>query len=202
MAVQDYDPQKRHDRYERTKQLKGRGKGSKATSANPSHPAKSVHPIREQTQASHDRVIRVRGKIKKLEGALSEAQAELSTRRQKSRAAKKASSDGKSTAAEKQASQEYRDKHKTELASKSKKSSSSSKSGGGSKSSSSSVADMSTKALEARVIKIKGAIRDARRLLSSASIEHGQLMHSAIVSDPDVNERFARFNSAERGPSR
>jgi membrane protein involved in colicin uptake len=199
MAEQPYDPAKRKERYERTKQLKGHTKGASKASSRPSHsPTPSASPA-QPVRVSQERVVRVRTKLNKLKTALSDAEAELSSRRQKERAEKKKSSDGKSTASEKKASQDYRDKHQTELASKSKASSKSS--GGGSKSSSNSVADMSTQDLQARITKIRGAITVARRLLSSASLEHGQLVHSAIVSDPNVNERFARFQSAERGPS-
>jgi hypothetical protein len=200
MARAPYDPKEAHAYYERTKHLTGRKKG--AVKAAPAKP--------KQHAAAQARVVRLRGKVSKLKVALSEAEAALSKQRQGASKTEKASSDGKTTAKERQASKEYKDKHQTEIAAKSGSSSAagSSSSGSSSKSSSSGdkskgfIDDMNEQQLRARVTKIRGALRDAKRLLSNASQELGQLAHSAITSEPNVNEQFARFQSAERIPSK
>lgn len=200
-----YDPAKAHAYYERTKQLKGRKKGSSKPKVAGRPSVKERVAGQSKGQKAQARVGRLRSKIKTLNGALDEAQTALRQKQQDSRQSarkeEKERSDGKSTAKEKQSSKEYREKHQSEIKAKSKKTGS--KSGGGSsKSSSKSVSDMSVQELRSRVTKIKSALRDAKRQLSNANSELGQLAHSAITSELDVNEHFAQFKSAERIPSK
>lgn len=198
-APRRYDPVKAHAYYERTKQLKGR---KPATAKNHSSSQRSINPKihrNPRAQKAQARIGRLRGKIKTLQGALSEAEAALSEKRQKTRETAKKNSDGKSTVKEKAASQAYRDKHQAKLKSDNKKRSSS---GSSSNSSSKDVSGMSVQELGARIIKIRRALRDARAQLSDATKELGQLAHSAITSEPNVDENFALFKSAERIPSK
>lgn len=179
--------------YERTKKLKGRSGSSSNNNSKKSQDFESASAAKAAA-----RVKRLEGKISALNGALTEATAALSLARQKERKAKRESSDGKSTEKQKQASQEYRDKHKTELKAKAKKTSSSS--GSSSSSSSKSVSDMTAEELGSRIVRIQRALKDARQQLSTAKQQLGSLAHSALASDPRVNERFAQFRS-ERTPS-
>lgn len=201
-----YDPVKAHLYYERTKQLKGREKGSSRPKASGRQSTTQKVASQPKGPKAQARVGRLRSKVKTLTNALDEAQTALRQKQQDSRESarkeKKERSDGKSTAKEKQASKEYRDKHQSEIKAKRKKDGSSKSSGGSSKSSSKSVSDMSVQELRSRVTKIKSALRDAKRQLSNANNELGQLAHSAITSEPDVNEHFAQFKSAERIPSK
>ena len=93
----------------------------------------------------------------------------------------KENSDGKSTASEKKASQEYRDKNKEKLQEKdraeSKKESSSSSSGSSSSSSSTSVSDMSESELQSRVNRIRGLLTSAKKQLADAKAA-GSVAHS------------------------
>jgi chromosome segregation ATPase len=199
-----YDPVKAHEYYERTKKLKGRqpGEGKKSP---PIQRAPTAHvsgkSLSSAEHAAQARVTRLKAKVSTLESALSKANAELSKKRQAARETKRKNSDGKSTTQEKQASKEYRDKHKAEIASK-RKSKSSSSGGSSSSSSSNSISDMSASELTSRIIKIRGVLAEARRQLSNAQQQLGQLAHSAITSEPEFNEHFARFRSAERIPSK
>lgn len=208
-----YDPIYQREYYLRTRKLKGRKKGSdRPVGSSRSTGSRSSAKNKSSTSStgSQERVARLKAKVSTLQKALSVAQAELSKRRQAAVKEKKQSSDGKSTAAEKKASKEYRERNREKIASERRKESSkdpktskSSSGGGSSKSSSSnSVSDMGIGDLEARISKIKTALAEAKRQLSNASIEHGALMHSAILSEPTINERFARFRSAERIPSK
>lgn len=219
-----YDPVKAHQYYERTKHLRGKKSGS------PQAPPKvglgsrvvsdsagsSVHRSRPNSPtnqpklssagvAARQRVVRLKAAVSKLQGALTEARAELSKKRAAAKQTAKENSDGKSTEAEKNASQKYRDKHQAEIASKRKASSSSSSgsssSSSSSSSSTSSVSDMSVTELETRIIKIQTALTSAKSQLSKAQQELGQLAHSAITSEPMFQKRLARFLSAERRPS-
>lgn len=200
MTRPDYDPVKAHEYYERTKELKGRKKAApKPRGGNRQPKAHASGSPRHKIRGTQARITRLRGKISTLNKALSEAEAALSAKRQSARKTAKQNSDGKTTAKERQNSQQYRDKHKEELKAKRKKSGSS---GGSSKSSSKSVSSMSTQELTNRISKIKSALRDAKQQLSNANKELGQLAHSAIVTEPNANEHFARFQSAERIPSR
>ena len=200
-----YDPKKAHDYYERTKHLKGRNKGQAGSSrASPSASSGAqAAPVKvsSETQAAIAKVNRLKDAVSKLQSALSEAEALLSKKRQDARKSAKANSDGKSTAKEKQSAKEYRDKHKTEIANKRKQDSSSSSGGGSSSTSSTSVSDMSVDQLTTRIIKIRGVLADAKRQLSNAQQQLGQLAHSDIISEPMSNVHFARFRSAERMPS-
>jgi chromosome segregation ATPase len=202
-----YDPVKAHEYYERKKQLKGRKGGQgppngskvpvRASKNGSSPPPRPV--VADVTRAAVAKVSRLKSKVSKLQGALSEAEAALSQKRLAAAKEKRQSSDGKSTAKEKQASEEYRKKHQQEIASKRKREA---KSGGGSSPSSNSVSDMSVDELQSRIIKINGALKDAKRQLSNATQQLGQLAHSDLTSEPTFNEHFARFRSAERIPSK
>lgn len=194
--------------YQRTKKLKGRRSGSDYDTGGlpprrPPSPWTTQNP--KDPKAVAARVERLEKKVATLNKALSVASAALSAARQEERKKARESSDGKTTAKERQDSQEYRDKHKEELKAKAKKESTSSSSSGGSSSSSSSssksVSAMTSEELVTRIIKIQSALKDARRQLSNAKQKLGQLAHSAITSDPNVNEHFARFRS-ERIPSK
>jgi chromosome segregation ATPase len=201
-----YDPAKAHAYYERVKQLKGRQPG-KGEGVPKGHPVGSSRPppprpsLGKDTGAAQARVTRLRAAVSKLQSALSEAQSALHEKRANSkrseRKTEKKNSDGKSTAKEKQSSKEYRDKHKQELSSKRKHDTAS----GGGSSSSSKRSSMSVDELETRIRNIKSALADAKRQLSNANQQLGQLAHSDIVSEPQFNESFARFRSAERIPS-
>lgn len=190
-----YDPVKAHDYYERTKKLKGRSKSGAST--------KSVKRsgVLAAQQTAKARVGRLRGKIARLKTALSETEAELSKKRGNARKKAQANSDGKTTAQERQSSKQYRDKHKQELASK-RKAKAGSSDGSSSSSQAPDLASMSVKELEARSIKIRAVLQEAQRQLSNANQQLGQLAHSAILSEPDVNELFAHFQSAEGIPSK
>lgn len=218
MSKNNYDPQKAHAYYERTKNLKGRkpgrkphvvgppkvGQGSRVVDDSPNSSRHASGKKRQTAAAATDvvkqRVVRLQGAVKKLDGALTEARAALSAKRATAKKTAKENSDGKSTESEKTASAKYRDKHKTEIATKRKQSSPSSTSGSSS-SSTSSVSTMSVTELETRVINIQSALTDAKRQLSTAQQQLGQMAHSAITSEPEFPERLARYLSAERRPS-
>ncbi len=198
-----YDPVKAHQYYEAHKHLKGRKGEKKPTSSGSGDKGgkpQSKPALSNTTQAAKQKVLRLNEYVSKLQSALSEAEAELSKKRQAARQTEKQNSDGKSTAKEKQSAKEYRDKHKTEIAAKRKSSSSSG--GGTSSSSSHSVSDMSVEELTSRIIKIKSALTDAKRQRAAAMQTLGSLAHSDIVSDSMSNAHFARFRSAERMPSK
>jgi chromosome segregation ATPase len=199
-----YDPRKAHEYYERTKQLKGREpKGPDhpertESSRPPGHSAPQSRPSlnSDVINSAKARVARLKTNVSKLQGALSDAQAALSKKRQEAVKTEKDNSDGKSTESEKQASKKYRDKNQAKLAAKDKAESKSKSSS--SEPSSTSPSSMSVEDLEARVTRIKSALADAKRQLSNASQQLGQLAHSAITSEPTINDQFARFRSAER----
>lgn len=190
-----YDPEKAHAYYEQTKKLKGRGGANTSTDASkppptPSkgHSSAKAPTISNETKVAQDRVIRLKAAVSKLESALTEARSLLSKKRQEATATEKKNSDGKSTIAEKQASQKYRDTHKAETAAKSSSSTS-----GGSSTSSTSLSDMSVSELETRIINIQRTLSDAKAQLSNATQQLGQLAHSDLTSEPTFNEHFARF---------
>lgn len=200
-----YDPVKAHEYYERTKHLKGRVKSRKPVAASPKSSSRRApaapklkgRELGKDTSAAAAKVTRLKSKVAKLEGALSEARAALSKKRQATAKDEKKNSDGKTTAKERQSAKEYRDKHQAEIAAKRKKDSSKSPS-----SSSNSVSDMGVEELESRIIKIQGALKEAKRQLSNASQQLGQLAHSELTSEPMFNEHFAQFRSAEGIPSK
>lgn len=227
-----YDPVKAHNYYERHKHLKGRRAAPKSSGNRPPPMGVGSRRVDDSANSSRHitrkpayfkaqaetqaRVKRLTVAVSKLKSALSTAEAELSKKRQAASAAAKKNSDGKSTAAEKTASKQYRDKHKTELSTKEKQqrqaagskpkstsssSGSSSSSSTSSSSSSSSVSSMSTSELVTRISHIKSALREAQTQLSTAQRQLGQLAHSAITSEPSFDANFARFRSAERMPS-
>lgn len=215
MPRQGYDPKKAHDYYERTKRLKGRDKpaptyrhvqpirGSRADGSSrvrgrkPSNLA-DARATANATNAAQARVVSLKSAVSKLTSALTATMTALREKQQASRESAKEtakkSSDGKSTAKEKAASKKYRDKHQQEIASKRKKEPASDSP------SSTGVSSMSVDELQSRAIRIRGALADAKRQLSSAQQQLGQLAHSAITSEPEFDNEFARFRSAERIP--
>lgn len=217
MPRQGYDPKKAHEYYERTKRLKGRDKpsptyrhiqpirGSRADGSSrirnrkPSDQA-AARDRANATNAAQTRVVSLKSAVSKLTSALTASMTALRQKQQEARESAKEtakkSSDGKSTAEEKAASKKYRDKHQTEIAAKRKKDSPSE----ASSPSSTGVSSMSVDELQSRVIRIRGALADAKRQLSSAQQQLGQLAHSAITSEPEFDNDFARFRSAERIP--
>lgn len=195
---QEYDPIKAHQYYEAHKNLKGRTKAAPKSSTKRPLTSQKATPVTKnkpkapvgspKMRAIQARIGRLRAAINKLQSALSEAEAALSAKRQTARKTKKASSDGKSTVKEKTAAKNYRDKHQAEIKAKTKQKSASS-----SKSSSTGVSGMGVQELTARVIKIRGALHSAKTQLAVANRELGQLAHTAIVSDPNVDIHFAQF---------
>ena len=192
-----YDPVKAHDYYERTKELKGRkaGRGEDAPKGRPAGvpPKPSPSPSHKDINKAQARVSRLKSAVSKLQSSLAEAQAALAKKASNARKEEKKNSDNKTTAKERQASKEYRDKHKQELATKRKHEGASG--GGGS---SSSLSSMSVDDLRTRISNIKSTLAEAKRQLANANKELGQLAHSDLVSDSMFNEYFARFRSARK----
>jgi HK97 family phage prohead protease len=185
-----YDPAKAHAYYERTKQLKGREKGSakglKTGAAVPNIPKPGFRKEVIETAASDAAVIRLKTKVAALGKALSEARQVLSEKRQAERETEKDNSDGKSTAKEKQSSKEYRDKNKAEIAAKrkSESSSESSESSGPGGYSSMSVEDLTV-----RISNIQSTLSEAKRQLTEASKAFGHLAHFDFIdSDLKLND--------------
>jgi chromosome segregation ATPase len=192
-----YDPVKAHEYYERTKKLKGRKKGSNEIKVKTGKP--SPKKTSSNKKKAIERVNRLKKKVETIERALTEVYAAMSKKRQEKRKTAKENSDGKTTAKERQSSKEYRDKHKEELKAKRKAKGGSS---GSSSSGPKSVDDMSLDELQDRATRLRAALTEAKRQLSNANQQLGQLAHSAIVEAPSINELFARFQSAERTPSK
>lgn len=209
-----YDPVKAHEYYERTKELKGRASGGRSNvsivqpkksssngSKGPNKPSKSETEARDKAMA---RVNRLEGKVQLLEQSLSKALATLSKKRIEAAREEKKNSDGKTTAKERQSSKEYREKNREKINDKTAEKRKS-KSGGSSRSSGSSSkkeSGMSVADLESRISKIRSTLRDAKHQLANSKKKLGQLTHSAITSDPMFEANFARFQSAERIPSK
>lgn len=207
-----YDPKKAHEYYIRNRQLKGRKSGLNSSISKGSPKRQTLNTtvseqanLKSPTEIAKAKVERYEEKVETLKGALTRAQIALSKKRQEIIKSEKQNSDGKSTEQEKRSSKEYRDKHSAEIAAKAKKtstpsSSSSSSSTGGSSTTSSSVNvdSMSAEDLSARIIRLKSVLADAQSQLKKASQHLGSLAHSAITSEPDINERFARYRSEER----
>lgn len=206
MANPDYDPVKRREYYLRTRELKGdrvatyasttskKTTSSQGTSSTPpksrdSGPSSDKsQPSSEQRAAAVEKVNRLKGKVKTLEGALTKANAALVIKRRNARRDEKKDSDGKTTAKEKQDAKEYREKNRAKLRQKEKD-----RREKGSKSSSSGpvrVADMSVDQLETRVTNIKIALVSARKQLADASTRLGQMAHSALVSELNLDQQM------------
>ena len=191
-----YDPDKRRERYLRERELKGRKSGSKGsvgefTPKGPKSnnigrgvaPAGKKPPPKPPNPAeARARVGRLTAKVAALQGSLTEAMAALAESRRSAAKTEKENSDGKSTASEKKASKEYRDKNQEKLKEKdraeAKKESSSSSSGSSSSSSSSSTSEMSESDLQARVNRIRGALTSAKKQLADAKKAAGSVAHS------------------------
>lgn len=187
--------------YLRTRQLKGRKKGSgQVGSGGRQLTAVATVNSPEKTRAAKERVERLKGKVATLQDSLTKTLNALAEKRRNAKEEERKNSDGKTTAKERQSAKEYREKNEQKIAEKRRQDAKTSKSSGGSSSTSSSksVSDMSVEQLESRVIKIRSALSDAKRQLSNASQQLGQLAHSEITSEPSINEQFARFRSAER----
>lgn len=182
-----YDPVKAHEYYLRVRQLKGRTKGASKA------PGQVKNPGRTDGQAAvRARVGRLRSKLAKLNAARLATETAIREKRKNESATKKKNSDGKTTAAERQASKNYRDKHKTELANKRKHDSKIS-SGGGSSSSAPSLSSMSVNELQTRLGKIQDAIKSAKSQLSAATQQLGSLAHSALLTEVGSNRYDFHF---------
>lgn len=197
-----YDPEKRRERYLRNRKLKGRqavaqgpsgGRSSSGPQANnigrgAASATKKPPPKPPNPAEARARVGRLTAKVAALQGSLTEAMAALAEARRSATKTAKENSDGKSTASEKKASQEYRDKNKEKLQQKDrqeskKESTSSSSSGGSSSSSSKSVSDMSESDLQARVNRIRGLLTSAKKQLADAKKAAGSVAHSDSRAD-------------------
>lgn len=148
MPKAPYDPQKQHEYYERTKQLKGRKKGA----GQPDHPKSRASA--QQIQNAQQKVAEIRGKLDRLRALL----------REKTAASHKtAKPDEKNHAqkeADKKASREYYDKHKQAIKGDKKKGGG----GGGPKTAADMSADELRTAIRNVATKLKAAIADAQRL--------------------------------------
>lgn len=210
-----YDPKKRRERYLRDRELKGRKPGSKSSTGvfragtgpktnnigRGAAPAGKKPPPKPPNPAeARARVSRLTAKVAALQGSLTEAMAALAESRRNAAKTAKENSDGKSSAAEKKASKEYRDKNQQKIAEKekaeSKKESSSSSSSGSSSSSSSSsksVSDMSESELQARVNRIRGLLTTAKKQLTDAKKAAGSVAHSdsraSVLMHRALNDR-------------
>lgn len=205
-----YDPVKRHEYYEAHKQLKGRSSSGMSSSSGRRRGGGGRRRNPKVSKAA-SRVARLRGKVKKLKDALRATEEMINQKRDaavgggttssstSSSSASKA--DGKTTASERLASKEYRDKHQTELAQKRKQAAPSTSSSTPASKPSNDISSMDIDSLMDRAKKLRALIKEAQRQLANASSASGKLVHSAIISDPDVNEHFAQFKSAERTPS-
>lgn len=185
MTRPGYDPQKAHEYYERTKNLKGRKAGQRNRDANvrkgntrAATPSQSDRDhYQQQVASARAKVARLKAKETALAGALTKAKTALSAKRASERKEEKKNSDGKTTAKERQSAKEYRESHREELK---QKEADRRKSGGSSSSGSTSVADMSTSDLETRISNLNSALREVRSQISAANQALGQLAHSAI----------------------
>jgi hypothetical protein len=112
--MDDYDPAKAHEYYERTKQLKGRDKGSaEDSSGSGSNTQTALAPDRQAARAAAAaRVKSLNGKLAKLQAALKAARAKSST---SSKSSDKPSA-GEANAKQKAANKQYYAKHKNEIA--------------------------------------------------------------------------------------
>jgi hypothetical protein len=175
-----YDPAKRHEYYEKTKELVGRTHGSQAKNAKPNKAkldivGKGKTGDKQSRAAASDKLLRLTQKAERINVALREAKKLLAEKRQSSqksresaRKTKKENSDGKSTAAEKAAADKYRAKHKG------------SNKGGGKSDSPTKPADMSVDQLEDRVSGLQSALSSARSQIKAAAIEVRSLKHSDL----------------------
>lgn len=207
MTRPGYDPVKAHEYYEKHKHLTGRHTNPhiiipEDASTKNAKGKRSHLSLKVEKERAVARVGRLKVKIDKLQGALSEANQALSEKRQKAVETKKQNSDGKSTAQQKQASQDYRDKNQAKIASDEKKTQSSS--GGSSSSSSSSsksVSDMNVDELVTRVNKITGLIKVAKQQLTTAEREAKTLAHSAFFATGVLSHRLVIHSDISRKES-
>lgn len=117
-----YDPVKAHEYYLRTRQLKGRKKGTSYTVRYQGKTVKlSAKELAEQKAYAAKRVTAIKEKLAELNVKLKEALREAQKKQAKSKreASKPPTAAEKSEAARE--SKKYRDKHKQELATKSRK---------------------------------------------------------------------------------
>lgn len=207
-----YDPEKRRERYLRDRELKGKGRlastkgaGGRSSSGPKTNnigrgvaPAGQKPPPKPPNPAeARARIGRLTAKVSALQGSLTEAMAALTESRRSAAKTAKENSDGKSSASEKKASKEYRDKNQEKLKEKdraeAKKESSSSSSGSSSSSSSTSVSDMSESDLQARVNRIRGALTSAKKQLADAKKAAGSVAHSdsraSVLMHRALNDR-------------
>jgi hypothetical protein len=110
-----YDPVKAHEYYERTKQLKGRKKGSASTIGGASKPRAADN--QEKKVAAAEQVARLRSKLAQLQAELKKRMAEA--RKADAKAKKPATAAEKSEAA--RDAKKYRDKNKQKIKTEAKK---------------------------------------------------------------------------------
>ncbi len=152
MPRANYDPQKAHDYYERTKELKGRQKGSGA----PAH-ARQSHA---QVASAQQKVAQIEAKLNHLRELL---RAKVADEKKSSTASDKPTQADRTKAAKD--SKHYRDTHKQQIKNLQK----GKKSGGGTSTSSPKTAEgMSASelrsAISRTVVQLKQAINNAQRL--------------------------------------
>lgn len=149
-----YDPQKAHEYYERTKELKGRKKGSSPTP----HVQRKV-ASQAQVKTAEQKVAEIKGKLERLRALLREkVAASKSDEPERKNAAQKA--------ADAKKSKEYYDKHKESI--KNDREKASKGSGGGSSAGGKTAADMTADelrtAIRNTVAQLKQAINNAQSL--------------------------------------
>lgn len=162
-----YDPAKRREYYLRTRELKGRKKGTsgKVATSKVGKSSGSLDSKASDRARSTAKIARLSDKVKRLNVALAEARKLLSEKRrseQKSRETQrkedKRNSDGKSTAKEKAAAKKYRDKNRAKIAEKEKSDSGPKK-----------PSEMSIDELQTRVKRIESAIKSAKSQIREAT---------------------------------
>ena len=151
MPRANYDPQKAHDYYERTKHLKGRHKGSGKPDNKPSQ---------AQVASAQQKVAQIEAKLNHLRELL---RAKVADEKKSSSASKKPTQADRNKAAKD--SKHYRDTHKQQIKNLQK----GKKNGGGTSTSSpKTAADMSASelrsAISRTVVQLKQAINNAQRL--------------------------------------
>ena len=176
MMATAYDPAARRARYLEQRELKGRAKGV-AYKPRPTTAPKKASKTDDRAKA-RARVTRLKGKVDKLQGALTKTLTDLAEMRRTADKTERENSDGKTTASERQSSKEYRDKNQAKIAAKRKSETASSGSTSTTKASPES-SEVTVESLENRVAKIRTTLKSAKAQLSAAQSASGQLSHSS-----------------------
>lgn len=196
MPDPDYNPAERRERYLRERELKGRRPGIgrpkeldliKSKTGRSKSSAKGRGSSKAQRAEAQDKLVRLTGKVEKLNRALRETKKTLAEKRKDSEKTRrnqkkreKQNSDGKTTAKERAASKKYRDSHRGKIAASNKKAAKSSKK----------PADMSVDQLEDRVADIEVALSSAKAQVKAAAREVKSLKHSALLDDIPTASSF------------